>query len=322
MELPPGIMLWIFWCIFSGKLIGILQKLYYQIRRRICYIQECPVNSVDFSRDRRKISLFLIIVYLLFIMCEFYVKSSQNFYEILKISPYSLSKGKLKTHFHKIALKIHPDKIKNGDATEFIRLRLAYNVLSNEKQRFAYERLGPSMIEWSKTVSLYEILFESIKPTFQFYGGIIFVSLVFNFLGIKPLKTFWYFYIIGLWFTLEVLSIIRSYPIFPFNFIFLRKLPFEFLTTIHTFLRIFLLAWSDIEFILFSEKNVIDISENSKKIFSLSSILLDESNHLLEMEYSCYGDKSVAKDRIKKRIKEVVLENQVNFELNRLKKLD
>lgn len=121
---------------------------------------------------------------------------------------------------------------------------------------------------------------------------------------------------------MEVLSIVRSNPTFPFNFIFPRKLPFEFITMIHTFLRILLLAWSDIEFILFPQENVMDISENLKRVFSLSSILLDESKILLEMEYSSYRDKTAAKDRVKERIKEIVLQNQVNFELNRLKKND
>ncbi|KTW26001.1 hypothetical protein T552_03273 [Pneumocystis carinii B80] len=316
MKLISGVILWIFWCLFSGKLVGILQGLYYKMCQRIGRIDRLPVNSVDFERDRKKISVSLIMLYFMFILCKFYVKTSENFYEILRISPYIVNKRELRRRFHKMTLKVHPDKINNGDSREFMTLRFAYNVLSNERHRFVYERLGSSMIEWSETVSLYDVIFESVKSTLQFYGGITIVFLVSNFIGIKPLKRFWHFYIIGLWFTLEILSIIRSRPIFPLNFIFPGKLPFEFLTTVHDLLRIFLLAWSDIEFILFPHENVIDVSEASKQIFSLSSILLNESNHLVKMEYSSYGNKSTTKNRIKERIKEVVLENRINLELN------
>ncbi|KAG5440337.1 hypothetical protein PCANB_001907 [Pneumocystis canis] len=204
------------------------------------------------------------------------------------------------------ALKLHPDKMISKNLTQFIELRLAYNVLSNTYQRFAYERLGPSAIEWSNTVSMSNILFQSIKPTIHFYGGIMLIFFISNLLNLKPRKKFWHFYGLSVWFILEIIILVRSCETFPFNYLFPKKLPFEFLNAIHTIIRVFLLTWSNIELILYQQENDIDILTSSKKISSLSSLLLNETTNLLDMEYSCYTDNSDSKDRIKKGIKDVL----------------
>ncbi|KAG4305212.1 hypothetical protein PORY_001382 [Pneumocystis oryctolagi] len=291
---------WISWCFLQEYFILIFQKLFYQVRQRLTGIREPPPHSDVFFKDKNKISLFLTFLYFIYEMHGIYQSFSDNFYEILKISPYDFNEQKLKTQFRKMAIKFHPDKIISKDENKFIELQLAYKILLNSHQKFAYERLGPSAIEWSKTVSIYEVLFQSIKPCFHFYGGVVLVFLVLNFLGAKSYKkrvgfmhAFWYFYGLSLCFTLEIMSIIRSYPTFPFNYLFPRKLPFEFLNATHTFFRVFLMLLSSIERVLFKQNNIPDISTSSKKIDILSKLLLSESTDLLNMEYSCYSNKSV-----------------------------
>ncbi|KAG5438454.1 hypothetical protein PCK2_000950, partial [Pneumocystis canis] len=277
---------WIGWYFFFKYFVKILQKSFYQLRQHLTGVQTPSVHSAIFLEDQRKISFILTLIYLIYTVFGFYRSFSKNFYEILEILPYHYDKQTLKTQFRKIALKLHPDKTMSQDVTQFIELRLAYNVLSNTQQRFAYERLGPSAIEWSNTVSIHQILFQSIKPTIHFYGGIMLIFLISNLLNIKPRKKFWHFYGLSVWFTLEIIILVRSCETFPFNYLFPKKLPFEFLDAIHTIIRIFLLAWSNIELILYEKNNDMDVLTSSKKISSLSSLLLNESTNLLDMEYS------------------------------------
>ncbi|KAG4302028.1 hypothetical protein PCK1_001703 [Pneumocystis canis] len=298
---------WIGWYFFFKYFVEILQKLFYQIRKHITGVKQPSVNSKIFFKDKQKISFILTFIYLIYTICGFYRSFSKNFYEILEVSPYYYDKQKLKTQFRKMALKLHPDKMISKNLTQFIELRLAYNVLSNTYQRFAYERLGPSAIEWSNTVSMSNILFQSIKPTIHFYGGIMLIFFISNLLNLKPRKKFWHFYGLSVWFILEIIILVRSCETFPFNYLFPKKLPFEFLNAIHTIIRVFLLTWSNIELILYQQENDIDILTSSKKISSLSSLLLNETTNLLDMEYSCYTDNSDSKDRIKKGIKDVLI---------------
>ncbi|KTW32186.1 uncharacterized protein T551_00868 [Pneumocystis jirovecii RU7] len=318
-SIVSDIISWIIWCSFQEYFILIFQKLFYQARKHFTGINEPLPHSTVFLKDKHKISFFLTLFYFIYKIHGIYRNFSENFYEILKVSPYD-SKRKLKSQFRKIVLKVHPDKIVSGNKTEFIELQLIYHVLLNARQRFAYERFGPSSIEWSDGVSMFETLFKSIKSSIHFYGGIILIFLVSNLFKIKPYKKFWHFYGLGVCFTLEILSLVRSNPTFPFNYLFPRKLPFEFLDATHTFIRIFLLSWPNIEIILFKRKEVPDILTSSKKINHLSTLLLNESTDLLNMEYSCYANKSIVKDRIKEKIKEVLFKEKMLYNENVLKK--
>ncbi|KAG5520189.1 hypothetical protein PMAC_001266 [Pneumocystis sp. 'macacae'] len=315
-----SIVSWIIWCYFQGYFVLIFQKLFYQARKYIAGINEPLKHSTAFLEDKNKISFFLTLLYFIYKICRVYMNFSENFYEILKVSPYNSDKRELKSQFRKIALKVHPDKIVSRDETEFIKLQLVYRVLLNTRQRFAYERLGPLSVEWSNTLSMYQILFKSIKPSIHFYGGILFIFLISNLFKIKPYKEFWHFYGLSVCFTLEILSLVRSGPTFPFNYLFPKKLPFEFLGAIHTFIRFFLLSWSNIEIVLFKRKKVPDVLASSKKINNLSTLLLNETTDLLNMEYSSYINKSIVKNRIKEKIKEVLFKEKMLYENNALKK--
>lgn len=67
---------------------------------------------------------------------------SRDFYDILEVSR-SATSEEIKAAYRKLARKLHPDVNKAPDAEKkFTELRAAYEVLSDEKKRKVYDRVG------------------------------------------------------------------------------------------------------------------------------------------------------------------------------------
>ncbi len=66
----------------------------------------------------------------------------RDFYDILGV-PKSSSKDEIKSAYRKMALKYHPDRNKEPDAEEkFKEINEAYEVLSNDQKKSAYDQFG------------------------------------------------------------------------------------------------------------------------------------------------------------------------------------
>eukprot|EP00210_Caulerpa_lentillifera_P005719 g5469.t1 len=75
------------------------------------------------------------------------VEDEKDYYRILEVDA-SVSPVELKTAFRKLALKWHPDVNKDVEAEEkFVKIRKAYDVLSDPKSRSLYDRYGADGME-------------------------------------------------------------------------------------------------------------------------------------------------------------------------------
>src|SRR3990167_7809921 len=66
-------------------------------------------------------------------------RNDNNFYEVLGVSR-DVDADKLKKAYHKKAIETHPDKNPGKDTQQlFIKVTLAYQILSNDDERAAYD---------------------------------------------------------------------------------------------------------------------------------------------------------------------------------------
>ena len=71
-----------------------------------------------------------------------FMQNKRDYYDILGI-PKSATKSEIKSAFHKLAMKLHPDKNKASDAEEkFREIGEAYEVLNDEEKRSIYDQYG------------------------------------------------------------------------------------------------------------------------------------------------------------------------------------
>jgi DnaJ-class molecular chaperone len=81
-----------------------------------------------------------------------------DYYSILQVEP-DATLSDIKKSYKKLAIKYHPDKNKDSDShTKFVDINTAYQVLSDEKRRYEYDRLSMYQRE-----QLYDFLKESVS---------------------------------------------------------------------------------------------------------------------------------------------------------------
>ena len=86
-----------------------------------------------------------------------------NYYEILNIQ-YSSTPKQIKKAYHKLCLQWHPDKNSDPNACEkFKEIAKAYETLSNEQLKHAYDSKLKNDIKFKKKETLFVRLFEKMK---------------------------------------------------------------------------------------------------------------------------------------------------------------
>lgn len=133
------------------------QSIYYGLTIRAGGPKPAP-GSARFAYHRRVIQILVIALYLLYTIYEadHDLRSDSDFYNDLGL-PFSASEKEIKSRFRRLAALHHPDK-SGSDASDsanfFIHLKLASDTLQDAAKRFAYERFGPDMLKWQKSVTV------------------------------------------------------------------------------------------------------------------------------------------------------------------------
>ncbi|KAF5357335.1 hypothetical protein D9758_005940 [Tetrapyrgos nigripes] len=93
----------------------------------------------------------VILGYLLYTLIEGSRSMAPNFYEILGVPP-DVDENGLKLAFRQFARRYHPDRPGVGakGAELFIVVRDAFEALKNPTVRFAYDRFGPGVLQWTQ----------------------------------------------------------------------------------------------------------------------------------------------------------------------------
>jgi hypothetical protein len=174
------------------------------------------VGTPRYARVHRRVYVAIVSFYLLYTIRESYllITKTPNYYDILTV-PLTVTPQELKSRFRRLTVQYHPDKAGADGAEYFITLKEAYETLSDPTRRFAYDRFGADMLEWTHCTTLYDYVLQGAEGTIPFYGPTLMLLVILSVLGKFQTGRWWRYYIlITLWvFDLTLLS--RPYPVLP-----------------------------------------------------------------------------------------------------------
>jgi molecular chaperone DnaJ len=99
--------------------------------------------------------------------------TKRDYYEVLGLSSRNASKEEMKRAYRRLARQYHPDVNKDPDADDrFKEINEAYEVLSDDDKRAAYDRFGHAGVQNGAGFSGFEGGFGSVADIFEeFFGG-------------------------------------------------------------------------------------------------------------------------------------------------------
>ncbi|TKY84496.1 hypothetical protein EX895_006397 [Sporisorium graminicola] len=94
--------------------------------------------------------------------------AAPNYYQLLAL-PLDVDADGVKRSFRALARKYHPDKVGEQGEALFIVLRRAHDALSDPVRRFAYDRFGPSVVDWKDCESSRDFMRRGLTGLVAFY---------------------------------------------------------------------------------------------------------------------------------------------------------
>ncbi|EPE29523.1 Chaperone J-domain-containing protein [Glarea lozoyensis ATCC 20868] len=204
------------WTFLPNLVTGWLQSLYYGITIRAGEPKPQP-NSPKYALHGRRIHILVVATYLLYTIYEadWEIRQSSDFYQDLGVLP-TASERDIKSRFRRLAAMHHPDKVSSQNPSAegyFVHLKLAQDTLLNPTKRFAYERFGPSMLEWQRCSSMRDYIIQGLQSILPYYGVAAVFMYLLGLLGYLEWGKYWR------WLTLFSLCVFEltviSRPHFP-----------------------------------------------------------------------------------------------------------
>jgi hypothetical protein len=137
---------------------------------------------------------------------------------------------KIRTAYRQLGVVLHPDKAGIEAVEQWIRVKTAYEVLSDPVLRFAYDRFGPKVGHWRQPggdMSMVDVVIRGITDCImEFYGASLATLVVLQIFGIGLIGQSWRYILLIAAFLIEVTLATRSLE--TINLIpLVRLLPFQ-----------------------------------------------------------------------------------------------
>lgn len=128
-------------------------------------------------RDRRFIYAFVVLAYLFYTIYEadWTIRRGGDLYSILGV-PIDANDRTINSKFRRLTVTYHPDKVPgNVDRhlaeAVYIRMQQSRNILVDPIKRFAYDRFGPSIMEWRTCKTAHDYVWHGLYETALYYFG-------------------------------------------------------------------------------------------------------------------------------------------------------
>ncbi|KAJ3733856.1 hypothetical protein DFJ43DRAFT_1067043 [Lentinula guzmanii] len=153
----------------------------------------------------------VVLAYLLYNLINGSNTMASNFYEVLGVSP-DVDENGLKLAFRRFAKRFHPDRVGPQGAELFIQTRDAFEALKNPTVRFAYDRFGPDVLQWSKFSTTREYLHHGLLQSAGYHLATAIGLLVFSALGNQSPVKFWRYLLFFVFFASELAYVLYPSP--------------------------------------------------------------------------------------------------------------
>ncbi|ESK97228.1 membrane associated [Moniliophthora roreri MCA 2997] len=172
-----------------------------------------PTNSPTYREHYRYAYAIVVLGYLFYTLVDGARAMEYNFYEILGVPP-DVDENGLKIAFRNFARKYHPDRpgVGNAGAELFMRVRDAFEALKNPTVRFAYDRFGPDVLQWTKLSTTREYMRHGLLQSsgYHIFSGISLA--VISSIGRPSPVSFWRFILFFSFLALELAFILYPTP--------------------------------------------------------------------------------------------------------------
>ncbi|RAH49467.1 J domain-containing protein [Aspergillus brunneoviolaceus CBS 621.78] len=206
------------WAVLPNYATSIAQSVYYGLTIRAGEPRPQP-GTPRYAQHRRRIFILVVTSYLLYTLYETFhrVQIAGDFYKALGVSPLA-DERTIKSRFRRLAAQHHPDKIGAGDGLRsdgyFVYLKLAQDTLLDPVRRFAYDRFGPSMLEWGEKKTMQEFMFAGLQRSVpQYIGGLVTIMIL-HFTWWSEWGRYWRFFTFAALMILELALITHPKALF------------------------------------------------------------------------------------------------------------
>lgn len=148
-----------------------IQNTYYGLTIRAGSPRPQP-GQPRFAEHYRRIYILVVCAYLLFTIYEAdweLRRSGGDFYAVLGVRPDAAVRD-IKKRYRQLSALMHPDKGGPSDVEAYIRVQTAHEALSDDVKRFAYDRLGPDVLQWRDCTVVRDYVMKGARNLLGYYG--------------------------------------------------------------------------------------------------------------------------------------------------------
>lgn len=284
-------------------------------------------GSPQWIRHRRIIQASVILLYLLYTIYEadWQLQRDGTFYKDLGVRP-DITTARLKSTARRLAAQFHPDKVNDNPLAEatFIHLRRASDTLIEPTKRFAYDRFGPTMLEWKHCVTIRDYVQTGAYQIVPYYlVSAAFLSLL-SFFGYLESGKYWRFLAMASllvfegfvvsrpqWPTLltkivnPVITVTGRPPYLPFQAVVLaRKLSITLFIALSQITPL-------LKGLQHSSNNAVRQTHQLDRLDALAKHNDQEAGRLLGLELTPFAVDEAAGQEVRERLKQWIVQNTV-----------
>ncbi|EGP88487.1 unnamed protein product [Zymoseptoria tritici ST99CH_1A5] len=306
------------WYFLPNLVTGYAQTAAYSIFIRAGDPKPAP-GSQRYIRDRRRIHVAVIILYLLYTVYEadYQLRQQGDFYQLLGV-PHNVDDRSLQSRFRRLTVQFHPDKATGSDKASieaiYVRLKAARDTLVDPAKRFAYDRFGPDILRWQSCKTLPDYVYHGLQQLSVYYATSAIALIVLGLMGYLNNGMFWRYFVMGTLFVVEMYTITRPhFPVLLEKFInpFLITtglrppyLPFQMIILLRKIAVTFFIAMSQLGPLLQSaspgmEDPAVVSMQQIQRIEAVAAAVDTELSRLIAMEVIPFGNDEASVGELK-----------------------